>query len=152
MACLSRVLLAARRTGIAAAAMAGGWLVVIPADVVLVHLAPARWTVAALGLGNTIGMTAAGIALAVAVRRVRGGAALRSTARAAGAAVGAGLAGAAAGGAVAYGLPSSGLVVDCVAAVVAAVCAAGVFGAVAFALDGGELKTALARVRRTVLR
>lgn len=152
MACLSRVLLAARRTAIAAAAMAGGWLAVIPADVVLVHLAPARWTVAALGLGNTIGMTAAGIALAVAVRRVRGGAALRATARATVAAVAAGVAGAAAGAGVAYGLPSSGLVVDCVFAVVAAVCAAGIFGAVALALDGGELRTALARVRRTVLR
>jgi putative peptidoglycan lipid II flippase len=44
MACLSRVLLAARRTGIAAAAMAGGWLVVIPADIVLVRLAPAPAT------------------------------------------------------------------------------------------------------------
>jgi putative peptidoglycan lipid II flippase len=152
MACLSRVLLAARRTGIAAAAMAGGWLAVIPADVVLVHLAPPRWTVAALGLGNTIGMTAAGIALAVAVRRVRGGAALRATARAAAAAVAAGAVGAAAGAAVAYSLPSSGLILDCVFAVVAAVCAAGIFGAVALALDGGELKAALARVRRTVLR
>jgi hypothetical protein len=97
-------------------------------------------------------MTAAGIALAVAVRRVRGGAALRATARAMGAAVVAGVAGAAAGAAVAYGLPSTGLVVDCVAALVAAACAAAVFVGVAFLLDGGELRTALARVRRTVLR
>jgi putative peptidoglycan lipid II flippase len=152
MACLSRVLLAAGRNAVAALAVSAGWLVVIVADIVLVHLASARWVVAALGLGNTIGLTVAGIALVVAVRRVRGRAALRATARAAGAGVAAAAAGAAAGAAAAHALPTSGLVLDCVAGALAAACAAAVFGVVAYLLDGGELKTALARVRRTVLR
>jgi putative peptidoglycan lipid II flippase len=152
VACLSRVLLAAGRNAVAALAVSAGWLVVIVADIVLVHLASARWVVAALGLGNTIGLTVAGIALVVAVRRVRGRAALRATARAAGAGVAAAAAGAAAGAAAAHALPTSGLVLDCVAGALAAACAAAVFGVVAYLLDGGELKTALARVRRTVLR
>jgi len=152
MAGLSRVLLASGRNAVAAVAMSGGWLVVIVADVALVHLAPARWVVGALGLGNTIGMTAAGVALVVAVRRVRGGAALAATARAAGAGATAAAAGAAAGGAVAYALPAGAFLVDCAAAVLAAVVAAAVFAAVAFLLDGDELKVALARVRRAVAR
>jgi putative peptidoglycan lipid II flippase len=151
-ASLSRVLLAGARTAVAAAAMSGGWLVVIVADVVLVQAAPTRWVVAALGLGNTIGMTAAGIALLVAVRRARGSAALAATARAAGAGVAAAVAGAAAGAGVAYALPATALVLDCAAAVLAAVVAAAVFAAVAFLLDGDDLRLALARVRRTMAR
>jgi putative peptidoglycan lipid II flippase len=151
-ACLSRVLLAARRTTVAAVAMSGGWLVVIAADVALVHAVPARWVVGVLGAGNSLGMTAAGIALVVAVRRVRGGAALRATARAAAAGLAAAVIGAAAGAATAYALPSSGLAADCGAAVAGAVVAAAGFGVIAYLLDGGELKAAIARVRRTAAR
>ena len=151
-ACLSRVLLAGGRNAVAAAAMSGGWLVVIAADIALVYMVPARWVVAALGLGNTIGMTAAGIALVAAVRRVRGSAALRATARAAAAGLTAAAAGAAGGAAAGYALPSSGLIVDCVAAVLAAVSAAAIFAMVALLLDGGELRAALTRVRRSAIR
>jgi putative peptidoglycan lipid II flippase len=151
-ACLSRVLLAAGRTTVAAVAMSGGWLVVIAADVALVQGAPARWVVAALGLGNTVGMTLAGLGLLVAVRRIRGSAALRGVTRAAAAGVGAAAAGAAAGAGAGYALPSSGLILDCAAAVVAATCAAAVFGGIAYLLDGGELKAALGRIRRTAVR
>ena len=147
-ACLSRVLLAAGRTGIAAVAISGGWLAVIAADLVLVYLAPARWVVAALGLGNTVGMTLAGLGLILAVRRVRGRAALRSTARAALAGLVAAVAGGAAGAAAGYGVPRPGLVLDWVAAALAATCAALVFGGIAYLLDGGDLKAALARIRR----
>jgi putative peptidoglycan lipid II flippase len=152
VACLSRVLLADRRTTIAAVLVAGGWLVAIGADVVLVHAAPARWAVGALGLGNTLGMTAAGAALVVAARRARGRVALRGTLRAAVAGVIAAAAGAAAGAGVATALPTSGLVLACVAGVAAAACATAVFGVAAYLLDGGELKAALARIRRTVPR
>jgi putative peptidoglycan lipid II flippase len=148
-ACLSRVLLAARRTTVAAVAMSGGWLIVIAADVALVHAVPARWVVGVLGAGNSLGMTAAGIALVVAVRRVRGGAALRATARAGAAGLVAAVIGAAAGAATAYALPSSGLAADCGAAVAGAVVAGAGFGVIAYLLDGGELKAAIARVRRT---
>ncbi|MGH3400306.1 MAG: murein biosynthesis integral membrane protein MurJ [Streptosporangiaceae bacterium] len=156
MACLSRVLLASGRNAIAAAAMVGGWLAVIGADLVLVHLASPRWVVAALGLGNTIGFTIAAVALVLAVRRVRGPSALRAMARATVAGLAAGLAGAAAGGAVGvlatHGRHSPPLVLDGVAAALAAVCATAVFGGVAYVLDGGELRAALGRVRRTATR
>jgi putative peptidoglycan lipid II flippase len=151
-ACLSRVLLAARRHGAAAAAVGGGWLVVIAADVTLVQVVPARWVVAALGLGNTAGLTAGGVALTAAVRRACGGAALRATARAAGGGIVAAAAGAAAGAGAAWLLPAPGLVLDAAGAVVAAACALAVFGLVAYLLDGGELRAALGRARRAVTR
>ena len=156
MACLSRVLLASGRNAIPAAAMVGGWLAVIGADIALVHLASPRWVVAALGLGNTVGFTIAAVALVLAVRRVRGLAALRATARATLAGLAAGLAGAAVGAAVGVlatqGRHSPPLVLDGVAAALAAACAAAVFGGVAYVLDGGELRAAIGRVRRTATR
>jgi putative peptidoglycan lipid II flippase len=151
-ACLSRVLLAARRNRAAAAAVCGGWLLVIVADIVLVEVVPARWVVAALGLGNTIGLTAAGIALVAAVRRARGRAALRATARSAAAGILAAAAGAAAGAAVAWLLPAPSLTLDGVGAVAAAASALAVFGLVAYLLDGGALRAAVGRARRAVTR
>jgi hypothetical protein len=51
------------RLKVAAAAVAGSWLLVIPADVVLAELASAHLVVAALALGNTIGQTIVAIPL-----------------------------------------------------------------------------------------
>jgi putative peptidoglycan lipid II flippase len=152
IACLSRVLLAAGRTTTAAVLVSGGWLVTIVADVVAVTVAPSRWTVGALGLGNTLGMTVAGVAMVIAVRRIRGPAALHGTARATVAGVLAAVAGAAAGAAAARLLPSPAVAVAVGAGVLAAVCAAAVSGVIAYLLDGGELKAALARIRRTAPR
>src|SRR5207344_679003 len=72
---LSRVMFALGRLKVAAAALAGSWLLVIVADVVLAALAPARLVVAALALGCTIGQTAVAIPLVIATRRIRGPAA-----------------------------------------------------------------------------
>ena len=101
VACLSRVLLADGRNRAAAAAMAGGWLIVIVVDVIAVGMVPPRWVVPVLGLGNTVGLVVSGAALLAAVRRARGGAALQGTVRAAAA----GLAGAVAGAAAGAGCP-----------------------------------------------
>ena len=54
---LSRVMFVIGRLKVAAAALAGSWLLVIVADVVLVELVPPRLVVAALALGTTIGQT-----------------------------------------------------------------------------------------------
>jgi putative peptidoglycan lipid II flippase len=132
----------------AAAAMSGGWLVVIGADVIAVSLVPKTWVVTALGLGNTVGMTAAGVALVLAVRQARGARALHGVPRAAWAGLAAALVGAAAGAAVAVAVPSSGRLVSGGIAVLAACCAVLGFGAAAYALDGGELRIAVARIRR----
>ena len=103
MACLSRVLLADGRNRIAAFAMIAGWLVVIAVDLVVVPLVKPESVVPVLGLANTVGMTASGVALLVAVGRARGAAALRGVWRA----LGAGLAGAAAGAAVGLGITAA---------------------------------------------
>jgi len=152
LACLSRVLLAAGRTTVTAVTVAGGWLLVIVTDVVLVSLASASDVVAMLALGNSIGLTAAGGTLLVLVRRTRGPGALRGTMRTTISALAAATAGAGVGTAVSAALPSSGRVAAAFVAVLAAVCALVVFTVVAYFLDGGELRAAIGRARRAVLR
>lgn len=144
------MLLAARRTSFAAICVGGGWLVVITADVVLVTLAPGPSAVAMLALGNTIGMTAAGLALLVAVRRACGTAALAGAGRAAGSGLVAAIAGAAAGAAAAAAFPATGPAAEALIAVLALLVALVAFAAVAFVLDGGELRAAAAKVWRVV--
>ena len=74
---LSRAMFAIGRLKIAAAGVAGSWLLVIVASVVLAELMPAHLVVAALALGNTIGQTAVAIPMVIATRRIRGPAAVR---------------------------------------------------------------------------
>ncbi len=148
VACLSRVLLADRRHWVTGVAMAGGWLLVIVADVIGVGLASSRWVVPALGLGNTIGLGISAIALAVAVRRARGPAALRGTPRAAAAGFAGALAGAAAGAGVAAALPVSGFLLNAILALAVCGCVLGVFALTSLGLDGGDTRAVLARVLR----
>ena len=154
VASLSRILLAVGRTRVAATAVAAGWLVVIVADVILVTLAPGNLVVPLLALGNTAGLTVAGLALALAVRTVRGRDALAGTARVAGSGLAAAVAGAAAGGGAAAALmaalPTAGPVADVLIAVLAACCAVAAFGVVAYLPDGSELRAAVTRMRRTL--
>jgi putative peptidoglycan lipid II flippase len=151
VACLSRVLLADGRNRAAAGAIAGGWLIVIVADVVAVGLVSARWVVPVLGLGNTAGMAASGAALLAAVRRTRGGRALRGTARAAAAGLAGAATGATAGAAMSAALPVSGFVPNALVAVLACGCAVVAYGVTAYALDGGDLRAVVARARRRAL-
>ena len=145
-ASLSRAMFAAHRGRATAVAVAGGWLLVIVADVAIVPFVPAAWVVPALGLGTTIGLSAAGIALAVAVARFLGRPALRGVPRAALAGLAGGLAGAAAGAGVSLALPVRGFVPN--AAVTLASCAAAalVFLAVAALADGGDLRALAGRL------
>ncbi len=152
VACLSRVLLAARRARSAAIAVAGGWLIVIGADIVLVALVPGRWVVAMLALGNTIGLTVAGVALLIAVRQARGAAALAGARRAGLSGLAAAAAGAGAGAAVAAALHASGPIAAGLTAVLAGVCGLAAFVIVAYVLDGGELRAAMITIRRVLLR
>jgi putative peptidoglycan lipid II flippase len=151
VACLSRVLLADRRHRVTGVAMAGGWLLVIVADVIGVGLVGSRWVVPVLGVGNTIGLAISAIALAVAVRRARGPAALRGTPRAAAAGLAGAVAGAVAGAAVSVTVPVSGFLLNGCLALIACACAIAVFGLTSLVLDGGDTRAVLARVaRRTV--
>jgi putative peptidoglycan lipid II flippase len=144
---LSRVLFACGRSRVAALAMVGGWLLVIAADVVAVALVPERWVVPVLGLGNTIGLTVAGIALLGAVGRARGRAALRGAGRAAGAGLAGALAGGAAGVAVSAAFPVSGFLRNAGVAILACGCVVVVFGLATLLLDGGDLRAVAIRAR-----
>ena len=149
-ACLSRVLLADGRNRTAALAVTAGWLVVIVTDLVAVPLVPASSVVPVLGLANTAGMTASGIALLAAVGRFRGAAALHGTWRAISAGLAGAVAGVAAGLAVTVLLPVTGHRLNACLALLAGTCALVVFGAVVAFLDGGDLRAVLSQVRRMV--
>ncbi len=151
VACLSRVLLADGRNRAAAAAIAGGWLIVIAADVIAVELVAARWVVPVLGLGNTVGMAASGSALLAAVRRGRAGRALQGTARAAAAGLAGAAAGASAGAGLSAAMPVSGFFPNACVALLACGCAVAAFGVTVYALDGGDLRAVVARARRRAL-
>ncbi len=151
MAVLSRILLADGRNRVAAVAIVTGWLVVIIVDVVAVPLVRASAVVPVLGLANTIGMTASGLALLLAVGRTRGAAVLQGVWRALGAGLAGALAGAAAGLGVTSLLNVSGHWPNAGLAVLAGACGLAAFCAVVALLDGGDLRSVLARVRRRML-
>jgi putative peptidoglycan lipid II flippase len=149
---LGRVLLAAGRSRAAASATVAGWAAVAAADLVVVPLVPRHWVVPALGLGNTVGMTAAGLALLAAAARCRGRACLHGVGRAALAGLAAAAAGGAAGAGMAAGLGGPAGVNGAGAAagltVLAGAVAAAAFLAVAYLADSGDLRAATARLRR----
>jgi peptidoglycan biosynthesis protein MviN/MurJ (putative lipid II flippase) len=144
-AALSRVLFASGRNRLAAVSLVGGWVVVMAVDIAAVPLVASRWVVPVLGLGNTIGLTYTGIALLIAVRASRGTAALRGSARAAGAGLVGALAGGATGALLAARFHVAGFVPNAAVTLLVCACAAAVFGAAALALDGGDLRALAAR-------
>ncbi len=145
---LSRVMFALGRLKVAAAALAGSWLLVIVADVVLAELAPAHLVVPALALGCTIGQTLVAIPLVITTRRIRGKAAVQGVGHAALAGLIAGATGAAVGVAVSIAAPASPKLLAAGVAVLAAGCAVVAFGVVAYILDDGDLRAILVRLRQ----
>ncbi|HZB34106.1 MAG TPA: lipid II flippase MurJ, partial [Streptosporangiaceae bacterium] len=142
---LGRVLYACGRARAAAVAIVIGWTGVLVADVAVAIVVPADWVVAALGLGNTIGMSVAGGLLLVALGRARGRAALAGFGRAALAGLFAGVAGALAGYGCARGLDMSGRPANLGVAALAAVIAGGVYLAISYVIDRRDLRAALSR-------
>ena len=142
---LGRVLFACHRGRDSAGATVVGWLVVIGADLVLVSALPSGWTVAALALGNTAGMTVAGALLLAALVRVRGRRAVAGLPRA----MLAGVAGALAAGAAGYGAAAAigarGQLTSIGSAVVAGLLACAVFALVTYAVDGRDMKAVIGR-------
>jgi putative peptidoglycan lipid II flippase len=146
IALLGRVLYAAGHGRDAALATSIGWLTVFAAGAALIFGWRSR-PVVALGLGNAIGMTVAGVLLMLAVRRRVGHGVFAGLGRTAAA----GLSAAAAAGAAgwfcgdAFGWTSSpaALLIGPVCTVIAVV----VFGAVVFPLDGEELRPLVAAFR-----
>ena len=145
MAHIGRVLYAAGKGRASAAAQVTGWIAVIAAEVALVEAAGRATAVAALGLGNSIGMTVAGVLLLITLARIRGRTALRGMGRA----VATGLAGAAAGFAAGAGVVAAfgatGLAASVGVGVLAAVAAGAAFIAVAYAGDRDGLRGLIGR-------
>src|SRR4051812_34584203 len=79
---LSRAHYARGQARTAAIATAAGWVLVVAIDVILVVALPRTWTVTALGVGTTVGMTVTGAWLAIVLRRAAGPDALEGAGRA----------------------------------------------------------------------
>lgn len=142
---VTRALYAYGRGRAAAGAVVAGWLAVVVADVVLVPVVPQGWVVAALGLGNTAGMTLAGVLLLLSLGRVRGRDALAGLWRAGAA----GLVGASIGyvaGIVVVGAAgNAGAVASAGVAVLAAFAVIVAFAAVTYAIDRPDMRAVLRR-------
>jgi len=147
---LSRVLYARGRNRAPALAMSAGWVLVIAADLLIVPFVPRSRVVPALGAGTSIGLTVAGVALLVLVRRERGGAALAGVARAFLAGLAGCAAGAAAGSAISALIPAHGFFPNVGVSVLVSAAVTAVFAAVVMNLDGGDFRTALRRLRTRV--
>jgi putative peptidoglycan lipid II flippase len=145
---LSRVLYAIGRSGAAAAAVSGGWLLVMAADLLIVPFVARSAVAGWLGAGTTIGLTGSGAALIILVRRFRGPQALRGSTRAALA----GLAGAVAGGAAGLGVtlavPAHGFLPNVALTLMAGAAVLAAFLTVVTLTDGGDLRAAVRRVVR----
>jgi len=139
VALLARALYAGGDGRTPATATVIGWLLVIAADLVLVRLLPARNRVAALALGNSVGMSVAGLLLLHGLRRAAGPDSLRGLRRAGVAGLAGALAGASAGALLAHALGAHGALASLAAAGAAAGLALVVFGLVASAIGGFEL-------------
>ncbi len=148
LANLTRALLAIGRLKVACAAVAGSSLLAALAQVVLAELVSTHGVVAALALGNSIGMIGAAIPLVFVTKRLRGKAAVQGVGRTTLTGVAAAALSTVVGVGVCLALPASSKLLDAVVAVLAVGCAVLVFGGVAFALDDGDLRIVLARLRQ----
>ena len=149
---LSRVMFVIKRLKMATAALAGGWLITIVADVVLVELAPPGLVPAMLALGITIGQTVAAVPLVFITRRICGPAAVQGAGHATLAGLAACAAGVVAGVGISLAAPLHHKLVAVALAVPAATFAILAFGVVAYFLDDGDLRIILAWIRRAASR
>jgi len=101
VAFVTRALYARGVTRGPATAVCAGWACVVAADLALVPAFAARWRVVALGVGNSIGMTVAAVALMVLLGKTAGSHPFRTSARTFAFSITAGVVGVALGGMVA---------------------------------------------------
>ncbi|ROO84108.1 putative peptidoglycan lipid II flippase [Actinocorallia herbida] len=141
---LGRALYACGKGRASAWATVAGWGVVLVADVILAFALPDDWVAAGFALGNTLGMTVAGVLLAAALVRVRGRAALAGLGRTLAVGVVAACAAGTAGYALARALGTGGLGQSVASGAASGLLAVAVFAAIAGVASRRDLK-ALAR-------
>jgi putative peptidoglycan lipid II flippase len=152
LALLTRALYARGLWRAPTACVVGGWLVAIAADVVLARTLPIGDRALALAAGHSIGVTVAGLGLALATRRVTGPGGLTGTLRAGLPALAAAAAGAAAGLGVAAllgadPLPGGGVLSAIGIGLAVAAVVLAVAGVVLLATARGQLLTAVRGLR-----
>ncbi len=143
---LSRAMLAVGRLKIAAVAVAASILVGLVAQVILTEIVPARLVVAALAMGQTVGVTVVAIPFVIVTRRVIGPASVQGVSRAALAGAVAGAGAGLVGFAVSLALPVHGKLTAVGGGALAAGCSCLIFGAIAICLGGRDLRVILARL------
>jgi putative peptidoglycan lipid II flippase len=147
VALLSRSLYAQGNNRTPATAALGGWLIAIALDIVLAGMMPRTWTVAAIGIGTSVGVTVTGCWLLVAVARSAGRPVVDGVRRAATAAVlGAGLAGVA-GWLFAHPLSGHAVTRNLGSAIAVGLMTVAIYLAVAAAVDRTTLGSLLQRLR-----
>jgi putative peptidoglycan lipid II flippase len=144
----SRTMFALGKLKAAAAGLVGYPLLQLTFTIPLVMLAPPRLVVAALTLAGVLAQLLVAIPMVIAVRRFRGPAVVAGVGHATLAGLAAGLAGSVVGVAVTLLIPAGGKAFEAVSGVLAATLAVLVFAVVAYALDRGDLRNAVARVSR----
>jgi putative peptidoglycan lipid II flippase len=146
---LTRVLYAGHHGRAAANAAVLGWAVVVVADIAVVAAVEDRHTVAALGAGNAIGMTTAGVLLLLAVARANGAPALAGIGRTAGFAVIGAVLGAELGNLLGRSFDESGFAAALGGTLACASVGGAVFLAVVAAGDRATLTALVEKVRPT---
>jgi murein biosynthesis integral membrane protein MurJ len=147
VALLSRALYAQGNARTPAVALVVGWIVAIVADVAFAVALPASWTVAAIGLGTTIGVSVSGVWLLIAVRRSAGAEALSGLGQAAAAGFAGGLVGGVCGTLLARAAPATGVFGDLVIVAVVAAVVLAVHTAIVATIDRPTLRLLLDRRR-----
>ncbi len=144
---LSRVLFALGKLKVAGVALVAQQLLPAALSFPLVLLAPPRLAVQGLALASSVGFILVSVPTVIAVRRLRGSAAVAGLGHAELAGIAAAAAGAAVGLAATLALPAGGNLTEVGSGIVAALLAVVVFGAVAYALDKGDMRAAVGRLR-----
>jgi putative peptidoglycan lipid II flippase len=145
---LSRVLFALGKLKAAGIALVAQQLVPAAISVPMVLLAPPRLAVGALALASSVGFIAVTVPTVAVTRRLRGPAAVAGLGHATLAGLAAAAAASAAGLAATLVLPTGGNVLEVGSGCIAALLAILVFGVVAYALDRGDTRAAVDRLRR----
>jgi putative peptidoglycan lipid II flippase len=135
MALLSRALYAQGNARTPAIATASGWAIAIVVDVVLVAAVSPSWTVAAVGVGSSVGLTISAVWMLLALARSAGRESLAGLRRAAVAALAGVVCAVAAGAVLAGAVDGNGVAHNLVAILLVALLAVGLYLAVVAALD-----------------
>ena len=144
---MSRVMFVLGRLRAAGIGLVATPLLQLAVSVPLVELSPPHLAVAALSASSTVALLVVAVPMVIATRRFRGKAAISGVGHATLAGLAAGIAGGAVGAGVALVLPAGGKLFEVMSGAFATALAVLVFGVVAYALDRGDLRTVVTRLR-----